>query len=86
MEISSERVKIAQLLRQRGKTAGQLAREIGVNRSVVYQSMDGLGARRIRVAIAVLVGVRPSVLWPQHIRKTVVDDLDFEALQTKTGS
>jgi hypothetical protein len=54
-----------------------LARQLHVNRSVIYQSINGDGSRQIRVLIAKIVHVRPSELWADNppFKKTLDDAL-----------
>jgi hypothetical protein len=54
-----------------------LAKDIGVTRSVVYQSIDGYGSRSIRVRLALLVGKPPTTIWG-HCHQYQLDDLFYE--------
>ena len=58
-------------------TVQNLARQLHVNRSVIYQSINGDGSRYIRVTIAEIIGMKPSELWCDNppIKKTLDDAL-----------
>jgi lambda repressor-like predicted transcriptional regulator len=69
-------------LRQRGKTVGVLARSLKVHRQSVYDALKGKGSRRVRVAIALAIGVPPSHLFPQlSFDAKSYDDCDFFRLK-----
>lgn len=69
-------------LRQRGKTVGALARNLKVHRQSVYDALKGKGSRRVRVAIALAIGVPPSHLFPQlSFDAKSYDDCDFFRLK-----
>jgi hypothetical protein len=63
------------LLNARGHTGGTLALKFKVSRSLVYQSINGRGSRKIRVAIAIILGKMPSFIWSSSpVVITVLDD------------
>lgn len=66
------------LLIDKGISVQQLARQLHVNRSVIYQSINGEGSRCIRVTIAQIIGIRPSELWADNsVFKKTLDDALF---------
>jgi ABC-type lipopolysaccharide export system ATPase subunit len=68
---------IIELLKERNIKVGTLAKELKVDRSVVYQSINGEGSRRIRVKIAKALNKSPSMLWIDSDKKTLMLD-DYE--------
>jgi lambda repressor-like predicted transcriptional regulator len=65
-------------LRQRGKTVGAIASNLNVHRQCVYDALKGRGSRRCRVAIALVIGVPPSHLFPQlSFDAKAYDDCDY---------
>lgn len=58
-------------------TVISLAKDIGVTRGVVYQSIDGGGSRAIRVRLAVIAQKKPTTLWG-HSYQYTLDDLFFD--------
>lgn len=74
-------------LRQRGKTVGTLARNLKVHRQCVYDALKGKGSRRVRVGIALAIGVPPSHLFPQlSFDAKAYDDCDFYRLKNADNS
>jgi hypothetical protein len=62
-------------LLRKGVKVTDIARQFKVNRSVVYQSINGRGSREIRVHIAVLLNLKPSQIWlSNHPRVSLLDD------------
>jgi lambda repressor-like predicted transcriptional regulator len=56
----------------------ELAKQHKVNRSSIYQSINGDGSRCIRVTIARIIGIKPSELWMNNAEFTkTMDDALF---------
>jgi len=70
---------IKQMLKERGKTAGYVARKLKVSYEAVYKAMDGGCSRRIRVFIARLLEMSPSMLWKGETDPQVLllDDYEY---------
>lgn len=69
---------VRELLINNGVTVNQLAYQLHVGRSAIYQSLDGDGSRCIRVVIAKIVGSKPSELWADNpVFKKTLDDALF---------
>lgn len=74
-------------LRQRGKTVGMLSRNLKVHRQCVYDALKGKGSRRVRVGIALAIGVPPSHLFPQlSFDAKAYDDCDFYRLKNSENT
>lgn len=70
--------QIKALLAQSGAKASTLAAEFKVTRSAIYQAIDGGGSRFLRVKMAKKVNLKPSEIWTQNERRSlVVDDALF---------
>lgn len=65
---------ILEQLKDLNITVLQLASIHKVNRSAVYQSINGLGSREIRIDIAKRLGKKPSELWTNDAKITKHDD------------
>lgn len=67
------------LLSQRQLTGGQLAKKIGVHRSLVYRAIAGAGSRPVRVRIAALLQQSPSILWSGVLSRdqVLLDDVHY---------
>jgi lambda repressor-like predicted transcriptional regulator len=69
---------VRELLINNGVTVNQLACQLHVNRSAIYQSIDGDGSRCIRIVIARIIGSKPSELWADNpVFKKTLDDALF---------
>jgi hypothetical protein len=52
-----------------------IANELKVTRGAVYNSINGLGSRDIRIVIATILNKKPSELWHDNNENvTVLDD------------
>jgi Ner family transcriptional regulator len=51
-------------LRKRGSSLSKIARDLGLNRSTVSCVLYGRHSRRVRIAIAQQLGMKPEQLWP----------------------
>lgn len=61
-----------------GVSITQFAKNNKTSRKSVYDALDGMGSRRIRVAIAKTLGLPPSMLWQDNDTVTkMVDDLHY---------
>jgi hypothetical protein len=66
------------LLNQKNLTGGHISRRFSVNRSLVYRSIEGGGARWLRVRIAVILRRSPSLLWTSVSPvQSILDDDSF---------
>lgn len=73
--------------RSRGKTVGGLARQLNIHRQCVYDALNGKGVRRVRVHIALAIGVPPSSLFPKLSKNSkIIDDSDYFSLKNATNS
>lgn len=69
---------IREQLKKQGYSVSQVAKELHVNRSAVYQSINGMGSRAIRIKIAILLETPPSLLWKENdIVTRACDDVCF---------
>jgi lambda repressor-like predicted transcriptional regulator len=57
---------ILERIKDSNDTVRAISKRMNVNRSVVYQSIEGNGSRRIRVEIATVLKTAPSELWPMN--------------------
>lgn len=70
---------VCQQLREKVGFISELAKQLAVNRSTIYQSINGAGSRRIRIKIALMLETAPSYLWPSNPDTVrVVDDFYYE--------
>jgi lambda repressor-like predicted transcriptional regulator len=75
-------MEILKQLADNGVKVKDLAKQYKVNRSLVYQSINGEGSRCIRVAIAKIIGIKPSELWADNpLFKKTLDDALFSHTQ-----
>jgi lambda repressor-like predicted transcriptional regulator len=68
------------LLDWRGLSYGQLAHILKVSRQAIAQAVKGIDdSSRIRVGVAKILGIKPSVLWGGVFddEKLAIDDLKF---------
>lgn len=74
---------IAKTLRQKtGISLVKYAENLRVSRETIYKSMNGKGSRRIRVMIALDIGMPPSIIWNDNSTPIkLVDDLRFMEAQ-----
>jgi len=70
----SETNEILEKFNAKGITVGKLAKDLSVNRRAVYQAIEGGCSRQIRVAIAKIIGIKPSELW--SFNDAYVNELD----------
>ena len=71
---------ILQLLEKQRITGGMVAQQLGVKKSVVYDTINyrGSGSRRVRVKIAFCLGCLPSMLWCDlPPKKKLLDDYEY---------
>ena len=68
-----------------GKNISEWSSSLDVNRTIVYQSLQGYGKRRIRVLLAMFAGKLPSELWPDRSDKVKLID-DFAYIDALTFS
>jgi len=69
---------ILKMLRDNDISVMRIAEHFKVNRSAVYQSIDGGGSRKIRVHIATLLNIKPSNLWADSdVKQLYLDDVLF---------
>lgn len=69
---------IREKLKKQGYSVSKIAKELRVNRSAVYQSINGAGSRAIRVKIAAIIEEKPSEIWRKNDRVTrACDDLCY---------
>lgn len=54
----SEPNEILEQLNAKNVTVNKLAKELKVDRSAIYQAIEGNCSRRIRVAIAKIIGIK----------------------------
>lgn len=71
---------IYQALKNQNKTVIELAQDLGVSRSAVYQSIDGGGSRVIRIELALLAERKPTELWGRMHAYELDDALYFKKL------
>ena len=71
--------EISMYLRKKtGKTIAQFAKSHNVSPRAIHYGMNGKGSRHIRIIIAKVFEIPPSMLWdsnPKDVR--VVDDLHY---------
>ena len=70
---------ISGMLRDKtGNTLVSLAKDMKISRQSLYDAMKGNGSRKIRVKIAKIINVCPSMIWFENNgAKKVVDDFHF---------
>jgi DNA-directed RNA polymerase specialized sigma subunit len=68
---------IYQAIKDNEKTVIELAKDYGVTRSTIYQSIGGSGSRAIRVNLALLAKIAPTKLWG-NLYQHQLDDLFYE--------
>lgn len=74
-------------LRVRGTTVSSLSQKLDVHRQCVYDALGGKGVRRVRVAIALIIGIPPSSLFPNLSKNAkIIDDSDFYRLKNENNS
>jgi len=56
--------QILEALRTEYGSIAECARQLGVGRNSIYESANGSGSHKIRVAIATMLNKKPSDLWP----------------------
>jgi lambda repressor-like predicted transcriptional regulator len=70
---------ILQQLKDKGFKASLIAKELGVNRSAVYQAKNGTCSRRIRLKIAKELGMKPSEIWIDNdVESLRIDDAVYQ--------
>lgn len=70
--------QIIEKLAATGAKVSTLREEFGVSRSAIYQAIDGGSSRFLRVKIAKKIGMKPSEIWTENERRSlVVDDALF---------
>lgn len=63
----TRRQKVKIELIKKGIPAAGIARQMGVSRQAIYQTVDGIiKSRRLRKAIAEAIGVKIEDLWPSN--------------------
>lgn len=74
---------IADYLRTKtGLKIAQIARNNGVSRKCLYEAINGNGSRRLRVEIAKMLKIPPSLIWKENDTVTrTVDDLHYLGVQ-----
>jgi hypothetical protein len=71
---------ILEQLKAQNITVKHIYTALKVTRGAVYNSINGLGSRDIRIVIAHLLNKKPSELWHDNVHKVVVlDDALFNA-------
>lgn len=64
------------------KAVSGLANYHGVTNQAVYNSLHGQGSRRIRVHIAVMLGLTPNQIWDYESENTLIlDTVNYEKLK-----
>ena len=65
-----------------GKNIKDWSDSMDFNRTIVYQSLQGYGTRKIRILLAMFAGKLPSELWPERRNRVkIIDDFAYiEAL------
>jgi Ner family transcriptional regulator len=51
-------------LRKRGSSLSKIARSLGLHRTTISNVLYGRQSRRVRIAIAQQLGMKPEQLWP----------------------
>ena len=78
---------MAQQLRDKtGEPIATLAKKLHVSRRAIYDALDGVGSRSVRVKIALTLETKPSTLWSTNDRLIrACDDVCYrECLIEKT--
>jgi lambda repressor-like predicted transcriptional regulator len=66
---------ILEQLKANGVSVKELTQTLGVSRNAVYQAIDGMNSRPIRVEIASIIGKKPSTLWTENDKESLrMDD------------
>ena len=68
---------IYKAIKDNNKTVIELARDYGVTRSTVYQSIDGGGSRSVRVKLSLLANISPTRIWG-NLHQYQLDELFYE--------
>lgn len=73
---------ILEQLNENQQGVGVLCKRLNVTRGAIYQSINGYGSRQIRVEIALLLNLKPSLLWPQNDATALqLDDALYQSKQ-----
>lgn len=65
---------ILDLLNSKEQGVGVLCKRFNVTRGTIYQSINGYGSRQIRVEIALILQLKPSLLWSQNDKQALILD------------
>jgi len=77
-------IAIQKELRKHGMTGGKIAKELGIDRANVYGAIrGGGGSRKIRVHIAQIIGLPPSILWEGIYQGSMMLLDDYEYMREK---
>lgn len=68
---------IYRAIRDNNTNVIQIASDVGVTRSSIYQSIDGGGSRAIRVRLALLAELPPTTIWGRSYQYQL-DDLFYQ--------
>jgi len=70
---------IADYLRTKtGMNISQIAKKNGISRKCLYEAINGNGSRRLRVEIAKMLKIPPSLIWKNNNTVTrTIDDLHY---------
>jgi lambda repressor-like predicted transcriptional regulator len=74
---------ILEQLKSHNISALSLANDLQVNRSVVYQSINGNGSRKIRLVIAKKLQCKPSDIWTDNDKEVLKIDDAVYLLETE---
>lgn len=80
----SEPNEILEQLNAKGVPVSKLAKDLNVDPGAIYKTLDGGCSRRIRVAIAIVIGIKPSELW--SFNNAYVNELDDALFSSRLNS
>ena len=75
-----DKTTILEQLRENFGTIEEAAKYFHTSRVLLYQSIDGKGARAVRVSLAKYFKVYPSQIWQDETHTRVLDDYQMTEL------
>ncbi|EIJ44002.1 hypothetical protein BegalDRAFT_3178 [Beggiatoa alba B18LD] len=71
------KVTMIEELRGEFGTMEEAAQYFQTSREILYQSLNGKGARAVRLALAKYFNLYPSEIWQDNTRTRVLDDYEM---------